>query len=122
MSQELARLFVALLATALVARQALRAERGTRRRQAFTLGAAGFAIIALANVLTLGGAAAPAVITLAVGVGLALLLGCLVSLFLAYREGELKSQFRRAGSLVASEREKIAERDRRAREEREKTP
>lgn len=122
MSQELARLFIAVLATALVGRQALRAERGTRRRQAFMLGTAGFAALALANLLVLAGALGPALLTLAVGVGLALLLGSLVSLFLAYREGELKEQFRRAGSMVSAEREQIAERDRQAREERKKTP
>lgn len=121
MSQELARLIIAVLATILVVRQALLAEPGTRRRQAFMFGAAGFAVLALANIAALMGIAPTAPLVLIIGVGLALLLGSLVSLFLAYREGELKAQFSRAGSLVAGEREKIAERERRAREEREKS-
>jgi hypothetical protein len=113
MSQELARLFIALVATALVARQAVRATAGSRRRQAFTLGALGFAVLAFGNAIPALGFSAPFVLTLAIGLGLALLLGCLVSLYLAYREGELKDQFQRAGSMVASEREKAAERTRR---------
>lgn len=122
MSQEFARLFIAVLAAVLVGRQALRAERGSRRRQAFTLGTAGFLVLAVANAMPILGGASPFALTVAVGTGLALLLGCLVSLFLAYREGELQAQFKRAGAMVAGEREKIAERERRAREEREKTP
>lgn len=117
MSQELARLFIAVLATVLVARQALKAERGTRRRQAFVLAAGGFGLLAAGNLYALTPGPVIAVLTLLVGIGLALLLGSMVTLFLAYREGELKDQFRRAGSMVATEREKIAERDRQAREE-----
>lgn len=121
MSQELARLIITAIAAVLVGRQALRAEGGTRKRQAFTLGAAGFAVLAVANAMPLLGGTGPFALTLAVGVGLALLLGCVVSLFLAYREGEMKDQFRRAGAMVADEREKLAERERRAGEERKKT-
>jgi hypothetical protein len=121
MSQELARLIITAIAAVLVGRQALHTERGTRKRQAFTLGAAGFAVLAVANAMPILGGASPFSLTLAVGVGLALLLGCLVSLFLAYRDGEMKDQFRRAGAMVADEREKLAERERRASEERKKT-
>jgi hypothetical protein len=109
MSPELLRLIISALATLLLAREASRAAVGTRRRQAFFLGAAGFGLLALSNILALSGLATPALLTVAIGVGLALLLGALVSLFLAYRDGELREQFRRAGDMVAEGRAKVAE-------------
>lgn len=114
MSQELARLFMALVATVLVARLAIRAEPGTRRRQSFTLATIGFALLALGNALPVLAISSPVLLTLAAGIGLAMLLGSLVSLFLAYREGELTERFRRAGAIVAEERKKLADRERRA--------
>lgn len=111
MSAELLRLIIAALATLLLAREVGRAAAGSRRRQAFALGAAGFGLLALGNLMTLLGLSAPVLLTLCVGLGLALLLGALVSLFLAYRGGELSEQFRRAGAMVAEERERLAERE-----------
>lgn len=110
MSPDLLRLIVTAFAAILLARQAQRAAARTRRRQAFVLGAAGFGLLTVANGLTLAGMGDPALLTLIVGFGLGLLLGSLVSLFLAYNEGELRDQFRRAGSMVAEERERLAER------------
>lgn len=107
MSQELLRLIIALLATLLLAREAVRAGQGTQRRQAFRLGAAGFGLLTAGNLMVVAGLGTPALLTLAVGIGLALLLGSLLSLFLAYRAGELREQFRRAGAMVAAEREKL---------------
>jgi hypothetical protein len=111
MSQELLRLIISGLATLLLAREATRAGQGTRRRQAFRFGAAGFGLLALGNLLVLIGIVNPALLTLLVGIGLALLIGSLVSLFLAYRSGELSDQFRRAGAMVADERKKLQERE-----------
>lgn len=113
MSAELLRLIISGLATLLLAREATRATGGSRRRQSFALGAAGFGLLALGNALAFLGVGAPVILTLASGIGLALLLGALVSIYLAYRGGELSDQFRRAGAMVAEEREKLAERDRR---------
>jgi hypothetical protein len=106
MSQEFARLFITVVATLLVARQAARAMPGSRRRQAFVLTAAGFGMLAAGNALPLLGVPSPLLLTLLVGVGLALLLGSLATLFIAYREGELRDQFRRAGSGAAQKRER----------------
>lgn len=118
MSQEFARLFIAVVATILVARQALRATPGSRRRLAFTLGAAGFGLLAAGNGFPLLGIANPTLLTLLVAVGVALLLGSLVSLFLAFRAGEMADQVRRAEGMIAREREQSAERERRARQKR----
>jgi hypothetical protein len=120
MSQEFARLIITLVAVLLVGRQALRAAPGSRRRQSFSLAALGFALLTLGNAFPVLGLSSQVALTLLVGIGLALLLGSLVSLFFAYREGELADQFRRAGAMVAKEREQIAERERREREERER--
>jgi hypothetical protein len=116
MSQELLRLIIALLATLLLGREARRAARGSRRRQAFLLGAAGFGVITLANGGVTFGLASPALLTVLVGVGLALLLGSLTALVLAYRAGELREQFRRASDYVAAARDR-AEGDGRERDE-----
>ncbi len=106
MSQELLRLIMALLATALLVREARRAAPGSRRRLAFALGAGGFGLLAAGNLfaaLSLGG---QGLIVGASSLGIALLLGSLVTLFLAYRAGEMSEQVRRAGDYVAAERAK----------------
>jgi hypothetical protein len=113
MSQELLRLIMALLATALIVREARRAAPGSRRRLAFSLGAAGFGLLAVGNLLALLSLGGQALIVGASSLGIALLLGSLVTLFLAYRAGEMSEQVRRAGDYVAAER---AKRDRERRE------
>ena len=113
MTQELLRLIVALLATALVAREIRRAAPGTRRRLAFTLGTGGFGLLALGNLFALLGLGGPTLLVVATSLGVALLLGSLVCLFLAYRAGEMSEQLRRVDDYVAEER---AKRGREARE------
>ncbi len=108
MTPDILRLLLALLATALLIREALRAARGSRRRLAFSLGAGGFALLALGNLLQGAGWSGPVPIVGAVSLGLALLLGSLLTLFLAYRAGEMGEQFRRASEYVAEERAKRA--------------
>lgn len=118
MSQELARLLLAFVATFLMVRQATGAAPGSRRRLAFILGAAGFALLALGNAFPMLGFFSSTLLVGFVGLGVLLLVASLVTLFLAYRAGELNEQFNRAGTLLAQEREKSAERERRERERR----
>jgi hypothetical protein len=106
MNQELVRLLFALLATALLIREARRAAPGSRRRLAFTLGASGFGLLAAGNLFASLGLGGPALLVGAVSLGIALLLGSLLALFLAYRAGEMNEQLRRAGDYVAEERAK----------------
>lgn len=105
MSQELVRLMLSLLATLLLAREAMGVAQGPQRRLAFRLATTGFALLTLGNLLAVFTAVAPPLLTALVGAGLALLLGSLASLFLAYRAGELNEQFRRVGSMIARERD-----------------
>jgi hypothetical protein len=106
MTQELLRLLMALLATALLTREAGRAAHGSRRRLAFSLGAGGFGLLAAGNLLTTLALGGQALIVGATSLGIALLLGSLVTLFLAYRAGEMSEQVRRASDYVAAERAK----------------
>jgi len=103
MVQELGRLVITVLATLLLARQATQAAQRSWRRRAFSFGAVGFGLLAFGNLLALLGFVAP--LMLLVSLGVALLLVSLASLFLAYRAGELRDQLRRAGDMVAQERE-----------------
>jgi hypothetical protein len=116
MNQELVRLLFALLATALLIREARRAAPGSRRRLAFTLGAGGFGLLAAGNLFAWLGLGGPALLVGAVSLGIALLLGSLLALFLAYRAGEMNEQLRRAGDYVAEERAKREALDRERRE------
>jgi hypothetical protein len=106
MSQELLRLIMALLATALLIREARRAVPSSRRRLAFYLGAGGFGLLAAGNLLTTLALGGQALIVGVTSLGIALLLGSLVTLFLAYRAGEMSEQVRRASDYVAAERAK----------------
>lgn len=121
MDQELGRLLLAVVATFLMARQARSAAPGSRRRLAFNLGAAGFGLFAVGNLLPLLGFFSSSTLALSVGLGSALLLASLVTLFLAYRAGEMRDQLRRASDIVAEERQKSAERERQERERRERS-
>jgi hypothetical protein len=97
---------MALLATALLVREARRAAPGSRRRLAFSLGAGGFGLLAAGNLLAALSLGGQGLIVGASSLGIALLLGSLVTLFLAYRAGEMSEQVRRASDYVAAERAK----------------
>jgi hypothetical protein len=116
MAPEYIRVFFALLATALLIREARRAAPSSRRRLAFALGACGFGLLAAGNLFAALGVGGPAPLVGAASLGIALLLGSLLALFLAYRAGEMDEQLRRAGDYVAEERAKREALDRERRE------
>jgi hypothetical protein len=124
MAPEYIRVFFALLATALLVREARRAAPRSRRRLAFALGACGFGLLAAGNLFAALGVGGPAPLVGAVSLGIALLLGSLLALFLAYRAGEMNEQLWRAGDYVAAERAKreVLDRERRGSQDDAKRP
>jgi 4-amino-4-deoxy-L-arabinose transferase-like glycosyltransferase len=111
MSQELLRLIMSSLATLLLAREATRARAGSRRQWAFRLGALGFGVLALGNLLSMLSLVVPALLTLLVGLGVVLLLASLACLLLAYTSGELNERLRRVSDEVVREREQLDRKD-----------
>ncbi len=110
MLQGLSGLLIALVLTALLAYQAVRAAPGSRLRQAYSLASAGFGIIITLNLLYLIGAGNP-IIANSVGLtAVALLIGAVAAFVTAIFNGEFQAKIRQAEAYTAGERERIAQR------------
>lgn len=105
------RIIVTAVLAILLAQQAARAERGTRRRLAFAAGALAFALFAAANLLPLFAVNAPWLTLTLTGLGLALVLASVLALLAAYRGGEMAPQVREARELLETERRRREQRD-----------
>lgn len=101
------RVIAAVLVVVALAWQARRAS-GERRRRAFATGALAFALIGVGNLLALLGASGWPIYlpTLA---GLAALVASLITLFAAYRAGELTQPLERARDRLLDERRRHEE-------------
>ncbi|HMQ29305.1 MAG TPA: hypothetical protein PKD53_01205 [Chloroflexaceae bacterium] len=110
MLQGWAGLLIALALTALLARQAARAARGTRLRQTYSLAAGGFGLIIALNALFLLGVAGELLSSTVGFVAVALLIGAAVSFVMAMLNGEFGAKLRQAQAYTAEERERIARR------------
>ncbi len=115
MQQGWAGLLIALALTALLARQAAQAERGSRLRQTYSLAAGGFGLIIALNILFLLGVAGELLSSTLSFAAVALLIGAAVAFVLAMLNGEFGAKIRQAQAYTAEERERIA-RQRRERE------
>ena len=115
MQQGWAGLLIALALTALLARQAAQAERGSRLRQTHSLAAGGFGLIIALNILFLLGVAGELLSSTLSFAAVALLIGAAVAFVLAMLNGEFGAKIRQAQAYTAEERERIA-RQRRERE------
>lgn len=104
MTQELLRVILTGIFTLLLAQQAMRAVRGTRRRQAFVFGALGFALLTMANLLILLQIGEAWMLLVSMALGLALLVAAIVAIVVAYRSGEMEGQVRQARALLDEER------------------
>lgn len=83
----------------------MRRAAGVWRKRAFGLGAAGFALIAVSNLLA--GPGTEALTFTLIALGAVAILGALISLWQAYSAGELRDQLSRArDALDQARREK----------------
>lgn len=108
MAQEMLRLLIAVLASVLLANQARQAA-GLWRRRGFALGALGFGLLSGVNVLVLLGLGEDWLRTAGIGLTLACVAVAIGCLFMGYRAGEMKEQFRQVREKTAAEREKKLE-------------
>lgn len=111
MESEILRIIVTAVLAILLAQQAARAGRGTRRRLAFAAGALAFALFAAANLLPLLAVTLPWLTLTLTGLGLALVLVSVLALLAAYRGGEMAPQVREARELLETERRRREQRD-----------
>ncbi len=109
MQSEILRIIVTVLLAVLLAQQAARTGRGTRRRLAFAAGALAFALFAVANLLPFLGVNVPWLTLTLTGLGLVLVLVSVLALLVAYRGGEMAPQVRKARELLETERNKRME-------------
>jgi CHASE2 domain-containing sensor protein len=111
MQSEILRIIVTAVLAALLAQQAARTGRGTRRRLAFAAGALAFALFTIANLLPFLGVSVPWVTLTFTSLGLGLVLVSVLALLAAYRGGEMVPQVREARELLEAERRRREQRD-----------
>lgn len=113
MSEYALRALVAIAIAAMLFVQARRLVAQSRRRRAFALAAGAFGLFALANGLALVGIGGGYVVLGGFFLGAIMLLLSLFMLFGAYRSGEMSDQMRRAQDMIAAERAKNRQPDKR---------
>ncbi len=109
-------LLVAMLLTGLLAYQAIRAERGSRLRQTYSLAAGGFGIILALNLLWSLGIEVGLLANVLNFAAVAMLIGAVASYALAVLNGEFSAKIRQAKEYTAGERARYAQ-QRREREQ-----
>jgi len=107
MQSEILRIIVTAVLAVLLAQQAARTGRGTRRCLAFAAGALAFAVFTVANLLPFLGVNLPWLTLTLTGLGLVLV--SVLALLVAYRGGEMAPQVREARELLETERNKRME-------------